>query len=115
VSQVTNEPYDEGRRPERTLLAWRRTALALGLMCVASMRLLAERGGVTVLVLGIVGLVLACVTYVAAGRRFHRVRDALASTGRLIASGPPMATLASCVAALGVACAIYVVAGVTRL
>jgi uncharacterized membrane protein YidH (DUF202 family) len=94
---------------ERTLLAWQRTALSLGLASAASIKVLAAHGGPVVLALGVVGMALAAATYLAANHRYRRARATLVAGGTLEPSGPPTATLTFCVLALGLSCALYLV------
>lgn len=109
VSQPVDWTVDHGLQRERTLLAWQRTALSLGLVCAASIKVLTRHGGTPVLVLGSIGLILAVATYVAATRRYRRNRGHPISDGHLDPSGPPAFTLSLSVAALGMACVIYLV------
>ncbi|WP_061962730.1 YidH family protein [Demequina aurantiaca] len=104
-----DKPFDEGLQPERTLLAWRRTALSFGLACAASIKVLAGNGGVVVLALGVIGMALAVATYVTSARRYRRAHAELVATGTLQPSGPPAAVLTLSVLALGIACVIYLV------
>lgn len=109
TAENVDKPFEDGQQTERTLLAWRRTALAFGLACVASVRVLTGGGGVAVLVLGTVGILLAVATYVASARRYRRSRAELVATGTLPPVGPPAALLSLAVLALGTACAAYLV------
>ncbi|MFK3676236.1 DUF202 domain-containing protein [Microbacterium sp. NPDC090218] len=79
--------YDPGLQPERTELAWRRTALAIAIGSLVSLRIFpfvlplgAEAWG---LAPGAIGLVAACVLWFAARRRQLRVTAVLtgAATG----------------------------------
>lgn len=72
---MTSPPQEfaVGLQPERTLLAWRRTALSLGAACLAGARLAFDRYGAGAAVIGVIGLALAGATYVAANRRYRRI------------------------------------------
>lgn len=73
--------YDVGLQPERTALAWRRTALSLLIASVGAARVLGAQLGPVAVVLGVVGVVWAVVVHHLAGRRVGR------STARLLDAG----------------------------
>ena len=56
---MTDRPFDPGLQPERTLLSWRRTCLALAVASLVSVRFAAEILGVAAIAFGVVGLVMA--------------------------------------------------------
>ena len=96
--------FDPGLQPERTALAWRRTALTLAVGAVVSFRLLPPVLGLWSLALGVAGLLLSAATWILAGRRARRVQDALLqSSGSLPGGGLPLllALIVSSAAALG--------------
>lgn len=101
--------FDPGLQPERTLLAWRRTCLALGVGSAVAARFAAPQAGALAAALGLCGVVLALAAYLAAGRRHRRAHDAL-TAGRALAhqDAVPLALLAGALAALASACAAYV-------
>lgn len=75
--------FDPGLQPERTELAWRRTALAIGVGSLVAMRILPalapEPGvGSLLLVPGIAGLGFAVLLWAAASARHRRITRALA-------------------------------------
>lgn len=80
----TAGPFDPGLQPERTELAWRRTALAIAIGSLVSLRIfplvlpppLAALGFVP----GAIGLVAACALWFAARRRLLRTTAWLHST-----------------------------------
>ena len=86
--------FDEGLQPERTALAWRRSALALLVGSLAGARLLAPQLGVFALVLGVVGCGTGAWTYLAARARSRRVTARLLSDGHL-GEGPHAGVLAA--------------------
>lgn len=103
-------PFDPGLQPERTALAWRRTALGLAVGSLAAARLLGgQLGGL----LGGVGLAVAFALFEAARRRARHVDRALRADGHLTA-GPGAALLAT---AAGVALVVGLmgIVVVTRL
>lgn len=70
--------FDAGLQPERTELAWRRTALALAAGSLISLRLLpAVFGGIAWITPGIVGVLASGVIWLAVRRRFARVNAVL--------------------------------------
>lgn len=96
-----------GLQPERTLLAWRRTALSLGLAGVVAARLTLDSYGPAAVTLGVAGLLLAAAAYLAAARRYRR---AGAPTGAPAAAGTAAALLAATTLAIGLLAALYVAA-----
>ena len=102
-------PFDPGLQPERTLLAWRRTCLALGLGSVVAVRLTAAEFGAVGIALGAVGVLLATGAYLAATLRYRRSHRELTSDTVLTADGRALGLLAATALLLGIACALYVV------
>lgn len=83
--------FDPGLQPERTALAWRRTALALAVGAAVSLRLLPPVLGVWSIGVGIAGLLLSAATWILAARRGRRVQKALlTSSGPLPDGGLPL-------------------------
>ncbi|MCS3842368.1 DUF202 domain-containing protein [Microbacterium sp. AK031] len=85
-------PFDPGLQPERTELAWRRTALAIGLGSLVTLRLLpAALGSPWWVLVGVLGLLVAVTLWVAGRRRMQYVNAVLAShgdRGRMPGAGP---------------------------
>ena len=101
---------DPGLQPERTELAWRRTALALALLSLVSMRLLPEAfGSAWWALVGVAGLVAAAVVWGLARRRARAVTAMLADVG--VRGRMPGAALLFGLA--GVTCAIGVTGAIT--
>lgn len=71
--------FDVGLQPERTLLAWRRTALAfvVAVTVAISIRYPAEVGGVAAAIVGIVAVALIVIAYAGASVYYGRVHRAL--------------------------------------
>ncbi|RWZ67758.1 DUF202 domain-containing protein [Labedella populi] len=110
-------PFDAGLQPERTALAWRRTALALVVAAVVGIRVLPTLLGAWAVVPAGAGVVLAVVVLVASHHRYREqhIRLTTASTDRIAL---PDGTLPGLVAAMtlsaAVACGVVVVAVATR-
>lgn len=106
--------FDPGLQPERTELAWRRTALALGVGSLIAMRLLpAEFGDVTWTLVGAAGLAVSGGIWLLARRRYRAVNDALRREGDRahLPGAALLVALALFVAAIGpVALAIVLIA-----
>ena len=72
--------YDEGLQPERTELAWRRTALSFGVAAVVGFRLLSEALGDPSWALPVLCAISASgVLWIAARRRYRATNIALLS------------------------------------
>lgn len=84
--------FDPGLQPERTALAWRRTALAVLVGSAAGARLLAPQLGPLAVVAGLAGCAFGGWLYLAAGRRSRRVTAVLLREGHL-GAGPGAAAL----------------------
>jgi uncharacterized membrane protein YidH (DUF202 family) len=83
--------FDPGLQPERTALAWRRTALSLAVGAVVSFRLLPPVLGIWSIGVGIAGLILSAATWILAGRRASRwQRTLLSSSGPRPGGGLPL-------------------------
>ncbi len=80
-------PFDPGLQPERTALAWRRTAQSLAVGSLAAGRLLEARLGGASWLLAVIGVVLALVLLLAARRRAVVIDRALCAD-RNLAGGP---------------------------
>lgn len=74
--------FDPGLQPERTALAWRRTALSLTLGSLVALRVLPAVTGVVAWVfVGVAGLAVTAALWVAAGRRSARTIEILLQEG----------------------------------
>jgi uncharacterized membrane protein YidH (DUF202 family) len=80
-------PFDPGLQPERTALAWRRTAQSLAVGSLAAGRLLEAALGGASWLLAVIGVVLALGLLVAARRRTSAIDRALRAD-RDLAAGP---------------------------
>lgn len=101
MTDAVDRPFDPGLQTERTLLAWRRTTLALAVGNAVAIRYLAEVLGGAAVVLGVAGLALAGVAWVVADRRYRRAHRGLVRERRLVTDGTLPALLAASVLAAG--------------
>jgi uncharacterized membrane protein YidH (DUF202 family) len=102
-----SRPFDVGLQPERTALAWRRTALALVVGAVVGIRVLPALLGPWALVPAGAGIVLAVTLLVASHRRYLRQHALLttATSARIVLSdGRLPGLVAGTVLLAGVAC-----------
>jgi len=103
-------PFDPGLQPERTLLAWQRTVLALAVAVAAGVRFAAPLVGVVAVVLGAAGLALALAAYIGVRYRYRRMHAELREYAALASRGAwPFAALAASTCALGVLAVLCVV------
>lgn len=106
---MTHIPFDRGLQPERTLLAWRRTCLALAVGGALGLRLTSHLG-VAVALAGVACIVAATAAGVAADGRYRRMHLSLLATGWHAEGAVPLALLAGAALLLAL-CALLVVAG----
>lgn len=89
---LVSGPFDPGLQPERTELAWRRTALAIAIGSVVSLRifplLLPADAAAWGLAPGVVGIGAACTFWLAARRRQLQTTAALHSSTPAVLSTP---------------------------
>jgi uncharacterized membrane protein YidH (DUF202 family) len=106
---VTNHtPFDSGLPAERTLLAWRRTALAVAVVSAVAIRFTAPTIGWVAVAGGAVGVALALIAYIGMAHRYRHVHRTLHQTARHPATGWPTTTLALAALLLGFAALGYV-------
>ena len=104
-------PVAPGLAPERTALAWRRTALALAVGSLAAGRVLQPALGAAAWPMAVVGVVVGLGVLLAAGRRAAAVVRELRARGDL-AAGPGAglpATLAVVAVLVGVVGLVFTV------
>jgi uncharacterized membrane protein YidH (DUF202 family) len=116
VTAPRGAPFDPGLQPERTLLAWRRTCLALAVASAVVVRFAGEAIGVAAAVLGIVGVATAAAGYARASVRYRRAHEGLTSSGELPIDGLALGLVALTLLLIAGGAAVYVVgAGVQDL
>lgn len=109
--------FDPGLQPERTELAWRRTALALGVGSLVAARLLPEAfQHAAWAFVGLAGLVAATVLWVAARRRYRRVTDVLGRDGdrAVLPDASLIVALTSLVSTIGIVAFVIVLVAATH-
>ncbi|MDY7526906.1 MULTISPECIES: DUF202 domain-containing protein [Cryobacterium] len=110
VPEGAEHPFDPGLQPERTLLAWQRTVLALAVAVAAGVRFAAPLVGVVAVFFGAAGLALALAAYIGVRYRYRRVHAELRDSATLASRGAwPFAALAAATCALGLLAVLCVV------
>ena len=113
---VTDAPFDAGLQPERTLLAWRRTSLALAVGAMITIRLGAPTLGFVAGIIGIVSLGFAAAAYAMSTTRYRRVHLELTASHTLPGAGTQVALVAVGVVLFGALAAAWViVVGLDRI
>ncbi|MHA6512654.1 DUF202 domain-containing protein [Tessaracoccus sp. Z1128] len=109
---MTQRPYDPGLQPERTVLAWQRTSLSIGMGALIFARVEATVLGVWSWAFAGAGLASAVLIGVWSRRRYGYTHRTLTAGGTRLADGLLPAVLAMVVAVGGiVALALAVIAG----
>lgn len=100
---MSSELFDPGLQPERTELAWRRTALAIAVGSLVAMRLLPGVFEDPLWVIpGVLGLVLAAGLWIGARRRYAAYNTALrAENPAMIPDGGLLAGVAAAATVIG--------------
>lgn len=96
-----DSPFDAGLQLERTLLAWRRTCLAIGVAAMPIVRFGIADTGVVSVAAGLTGVTLASIAYAAASRRYRRVHTQLTTNGIQPTASLPVAVTALSVTVFG--------------
>lgn len=101
--------FDAGLQPERTLLAWQRTCLALAISVAVGARLTLPILGTASIVLGVAGLALVAPAWWGATRRYRRAHhDLTGANPALSQGGGPLVALAVTTAALAISGLMFV-------
>jgi uncharacterized membrane protein YidH (DUF202 family) len=101
--------FDPGLQPERTRLAWRRTALSMVVAGLLAPRALYQALGGVAVAIGVLGAAAGLTLIVAATRRAHRVVHVLLSgeghlpDGRLLLAVALLVSSGAGIAVLGIA------------
>ena len=88
-------PFDKGLQPERTLRAWRRTALSMGVASAVGLRLTIADFGPAAVVIGISGVALSLAAYIGASVRYRRAHRSLTTSAMLTTGGTTMTLVAA--------------------
>jgi putative membrane protein len=90
-----SELYDHGAQPERTLLAWGRTCLALAVVIALVIKILTETVDPMLIVLTVGALALPVLAWLLAVARYRRVHRGLTDAGSLPPGGGAAVAVAS--------------------
>ena len=88
-----DSPFDPGLQPDRTLLAWRRTCLALAVASAVVVRFAGESLGASAALLGVAGVATAAAAYIRAARRYRRAHEGLTRDSELPIDGLALALM----------------------
>lgn len=103
-----SRPFDDGLQVERTLLAWRRTCLALALGVAVAIRYGEPPSLPFSLWIGLLALAALTLAYVSTSARYRRVNSALQrDPGSLPGGGAAVLAMAVVCGSLGVAAASH--------
>ncbi|HEX9229063.1 MAG TPA: DUF202 domain-containing protein [Arthrobacter sp.] len=101
----SHRPFDAGLQPERTALAWRRTALAVAVGSLVALRILPEVLGLWALIPAALGAAASLVAIIVSQRRYRRIHTTLTTSDsdRVALSGGALpAAMAAATAAGGI-------------
>ena len=109
---TAESPFDVGLQPERTLLAWRRTALVLAVASAVGVRLAMVHLGDLAVVLGAIGILSAAGTYIGATVRYRKVHRSLVDSQTLVTvGGRSLASLALSAILLATLALVLIIVG----
>lgn len=110
MTNGSDAPYDPGLQPERTLLAWRRTCLALAVCSAVIVRFAGESIGYPAAVaLGLAGVSAAAAGYLRASLRYRRAHEGLTHDDQLSIDGLALALTTVALVLIGVGAAAFVI------
>lgn len=112
---VPDQPFDPGLQPERTLLAWRRTFLALGVAGAVAVRFAAEVSLYVAIPLGLALVALALTGYLRVARRYRRVHEGLHARGELATGGVTITIMALTLLIVALSVVVYLVGMIAEL
>lgn len=112
---VPEQPFDPGLQPERTLLAWRRTFLALGVAGAVAVRFAAAVSLYAAIPLGLVLVALALTGYLRIAGRYRRVHEGLREGGALTTGGLTIMIMALTLLTVALSVVVYLVGTVAEL
>ena len=107
-SRESDQIYDPGLQPERTLLAWRRTALGITVLSAVCVRFTAFSWGLPAVLIGLVGVILGLLAYLVTGHRYRRVHHHLVRTDQHPGNGWPQICLSAAALLLGITALLYI-------
>ena len=107
--------FDPGMQPERTALAWRRTALAMAVGSLVALRVFPPSLGLWAVVPASIAFAIAVAVFIAAELRYRRnhrelVAERTSESRVVLAGGALIALVAAAVLAFGVLAAIILIA-----
>lgn len=105
---TTDSPFDPGLQPERTLLAWRRTCLALAGASAVVIRFVGESVGAPAALLGVAGMATAAAAYIRASLRYRRAHEGLTRANELPIDGLALALMTLTLLLIGTGAFAYV-------
>jgi len=109
---MSDRPFDPGLQPERSLLSWRRTALALALVSAVGAHLTVGQSGVIAVIGGAIGVAVSVLAYIGAAKRYRRIHTSLSeSTSVMGVSSWPLLLVALGTVLLSMWSMSYVVLG----
>lgn len=101
--------FDQGLQPERTALAWRRTAISLTIGALIALRILPPVLGLWSIAAGLAGIVSSAAIWIVATRRSRRTHHALITSTGTLPDGRLLLLVATLVASGATLGLLYVI------